>query len=264
MFATDLHGDVNIMRELVKKAIEEGCPVIILGGDLFRAGRSNTIEAQEEFLKAEVQPIFEEFPGEVHTIFGNNDWAHVAARFPLLCPKVKPFDGSSFALDGGLEVAGLSCVPVTPFPMKDWDRVESSGRVDEMARMDGYCSRKGRIEECSVSSERTMKDEIESLGGLEGKLLISHGPPFNTCADAGWGGISLGSRDLRSAIEEQGPIAVLCGHIHEAPDRSGSMLELLGDTWVGNPGSHQEELSVITGELTDTLKLSGSRVRRDF
>jgi len=103
IFATDLHGDVTRMRDLVKKAIELGSPVIILGGDLFRSGRESTIEAQEDFLKEHIRPIFEEFPGEVRTIFGNNDWEYVAARFPVLCPGLKPFEGDSFLLEGGVE-----------------------------------------------------------------------------------------------------------------------------------------------------------------
>jgi Icc-related predicted phosphoesterase len=61
-------------------------------------------------------------------------------------------------------------------------------------------------------------------------VLVSHTPPHGTDADVGRG-THLGSKAVRTYVEKYRPLAVLCGHIHEA--RSAS---LLGRTWVVNAG----------------------------
>lgn len=247
------------MNELVKKAIEIECPKIILGGDLFRISWHDPLKMQRDFLKEHIQPIFEKFPGEVHTIFGNNDIGLVSREFSKLAPKLKVFDGSSFKLDEGIEVMGVSHVPVTPFPLKDWERVEATSGVSPMSRIDGFHSWSGMIKEYIVKDDRTMMDELTRFGKLSDRILISHAPPWKTGADLGWGGNHFGSSDLRTIIENDGPIAVLSGHIHEAPERSGKMVELLGDTWIANPGSRRGSTTFILGGLDECLKLVGFR-----
>ena len=236
VFASDLHGDTERMRDLVKKAIELGCPHIILGGDLFRAGGGNSIEGQRRFLVEDVQPAFEVFDGDVHTIFGNNDWGIVSRDFGRLCPKLEVFEGGSFRLDEGIEVVGCSHVPVTPFPIKDWDRIEATSPVSPMSRIDGYCSWEGELNECVVRDDRTLMDELTRSGSLAGKVLVSHGPPYGTSLDLGWGGEHLGSTDLRELILSDSPQAVLSGHIHESPEMSGAWKDKIGKTICVNPG----------------------------
>jgi Icc-related predicted phosphoesterase len=102
-----------------------------------------------------------------------------------------------------------------------------------------------------------MMDELTRFKDLSGKIMISHGPPLNTCCDLGYGGEHLGSSDLRTIIESEGPIAVLSGHIHEAPRRCGKMVELSSDTWVANPGSRSGISTFILGEFKDCLELVG-------
>lgn len=254
LFATDLHGDLERMRLLVEKGIEEGADLLFLGGDIFEGGGGSTVEAQRSFLRDDVQPVFEGFPGDVHTIFGNNDWYAAVKDLKKLCPKLGSLDGVRKDIDG-MSVAGVSFVPVTPFPMKDWERTEENSPVQEGSVLEGYCSRSGKVSPCRVSGERTLLDEYRELGGLEGFVLISHGPPRNTCADPGWGGRRLGSADLRHVMEEERPAAVLCGHIHEAPKRSGRSIDRYGDTFVANPGSARGELAYIRGEYDGVLKL---------
>jgi Icc-related predicted phosphoesterase len=102
-----------------------------------------------------------------------------------------------------------------------------------------------------------MMDELMDHRELADKIIVSHGPPFKTSTDLGYGGSHLGSNDLRSIIESEVPMAVLSGHIHEAPRRSGKMVEMLGDTWIANPGSKGWESSFMIGEFSDCLRLSG-------
>lgn len=47
-------------------------------------------------------------------------------------------------------------------------------------------------------------------------VLVTHAPPFDSGADVIGSGISVGSKAVRELVERIQPLAVLCGHIHEA------------------------------------------------
>ncbi|MEM4280804.1 MAG: metallophosphoesterase [Candidatus Caldarchaeum sp.] len=65
-------------------------------------------------------------------------------------------------------------------------------------------------------------------------ILISHTPPYGADADIGRG-THLGSTAVREYVEKHKPLAVCCGHIHEA--RSISMI---GRTKVVNAGPSRD------------------------
>ncbi len=255
IFASDHHGDLMRMDALLKKGNGSGSPTIILGGDLFKTGWKNDGSSQEKFLREEVEPRFARYRGRVLTIFGNNDWRSVADRFSDLCPSIEPFEGKFVKLDDGTILAGLSYVPPTPFMMKDWERLERYGPNKERGEMNGFCSKEDGPVECTLIGGRTMADEIEDLGDIGGKVIVSHGPPHGTCADiSGWKE-HLGSMDLSKAITEMRPAAVLCGHIHEAPVSSGKAICKLGSTQIANPGSICGTLTCIIGRMDPDLSL---------
>ena len=255
IFASDIHGDIKRIDALLRKGIGSSSPTIILGGDLFKAGRKNDIDSQENFLRKEVEPRFSKYRGRVLTIFGNNDWRSVADRFSDLCPSIEPFEGKFAKLDDGTVLAGLSYVSPTPFMMKDWERLDRYGPNRERGELNGFCSIGDGVVECSLIGGRTMADEIEDLGDMGGKVLVSHGPPHGTCADlSGWKE-HLGSMDLSKAITEMRPEAVLCGHIHEAPASSGKAICKLGSTQIANPGSIFGNPTCIIGRRDPVLSL---------
>ena len=61
--------------------------------------------------------------------------------------------------------------------------------------------------------------------------------------------------DLSQALLKDPPIAVLCGHIHEAPSISRKPVCRVGSTLVANPGSRFGELSLITGSFDGRIEL---------
>ncbi len=77
-------------------------------------------------------------------------------------------------------------------------------------------------------TEQEIRDVIGSLGKVD--VLVSHTPPHGTGADD-LGGRHVGSVTVREYCLKEEPIAVLCGHIHEA--RS---ISRLGGTVVVNAG----------------------------
>ncbi len=62
-------------------------------------------------------------------------------------------------------------------------------------------------------TEQEMREVIGSLGKVD--LLVSHTPPHGTAADY-LRGRHVGSVTVREYCLREEPIAVLCGHIHEA------------------------------------------------
>ncbi|MEM2599966.1 MAG: metallophosphoesterase family protein [Thermoproteota archaeon] len=80
--------------------------------------------------------------------------------------------------------------------------------------------------------EEEFKRVLSGFKGLDRLILLSHTPPFNTSLDLTSMGEHIGSVELRRFIEEEAPLACLCGHVHE---RAG-LSERIGGTLVVNPG----------------------------
>ena len=66
---------------------------------------------------------------------------------------------------------------------------------------------------------------------IERLILVSHTPPFDTKVDLAFNGEHIGSKSVRRFIEEEKPIAVFCGHVHEARG-----IDNLRNTVILNPG----------------------------
>lgn len=255
LFTTDIHGDLSRIDSVLDagKAMED--PPIILGGDLYRAGKKNDMDSQIRLLKEEIEPRVKGYGGEVYTIFGNNDWKAVSDRLEDHAPSLISLQGRDSTLEDGTRLKGLSFVPPSPFLIKDWEKMEKYGDNEGRGRLQGLCSKGSGLEECSIEGKGTMWDEIMKLGGLRGTILVSHGPPFGTCADVSRFGPHLGSLDLTRAVLKDPPLAILCGHIHESPELSGRSVCKLGETFVANPGSRYGALSFIVGRNDDNLQL---------
>ncbi|OYT44118.1 hypothetical protein B6U90_05865 [Thermoplasmatales archaeon ex4484_6] len=252
IFAADIHGDISAMEALMKKGSDEGYPPLVLGGDLFRSGSGNDPHSQEVFLRDRLRPVISRYRGDVLTIFGNNDWRSTAEKLPELCPSILPLGKEPVTLDDGAELIGFSFVPPTPFIIKDWERPESSGRGSERGgSMNGLCSGDRGMEECSIKGRETIREELLKLGPLKGRILVSHGPPFGTCADISGGGRHLGSRDLTEIIREEHPLAVLSGHIHEAPFISGKAVCSMSGTLIANPGRRWDAPTCIIASFRE-------------
>ncbi len=86
-------------------------------------------------------------------------------------------------------------------------------------------------------TETTLQSFLaEAVVGLDPQIpmiLVSHQPPLMTPNDPGWDDIGLGSRSIRTFIEQTNPILVLTGHIHEG---AGVGTNTIGSTKIVNPG----------------------------
>jgi Icc-related predicted phosphoesterase len=144
-------------------------------------------------------------------------------------------------------------VPITPFGMKDFDRIDVPGW--EPKQMPKRCLRStpAGIEEVPLSAIAALPSieaDLERLAGLSDPartVYVAHTPPFATSLDRLQGGITpIGSRALRIFIERRRPPLTLHGHVHESPG-----VERLGPTVCVNPGDSMTRLRALRIDLSD-------------
>lgn len=266
LFATDLHGNSAAYEALLRRAGEIGVDAVVLGGDLLPLpnGGPDSIGSQRRFAEGKLRPLFEAFRHDhpdtrIFSILGNDDWLVCEEAFEAM-----EEDGIAHSLHlrvWGLDdthfIAGYSCVPITPFGMSDYDRIEWPGwRPSSMPRRiifsgpDGL--REGEPEE--FDQRPTIQEDLRALAGLSEPartVYVVHSPPHGTNLDVMVGRVSIGSRAVRAFIERYEPPLTLHGHIHESPRLSGSIFDRLGRTLCVNPGDSRSALRAVFVDLAD-------------
>lgn len=101
-----------------------------------------------------------------------------------------------------------------------------------------------RTEDEVMSDFEIVNNSVEQSGDKSlwnSLFLISHNPPVGKNIDSFDGGEHhAGSQKFTDYINENQPLAVVCGHIHE-----GTGIEKFGETVVINPGSLGEQGSYV-------------------
>ena len=96
-----------------------------------------------------------------------------------------------------------------------------------------------RTEEEVMSDFNIVLNSVEQTGDKSlwnSLILVSHNPPVGKGIDSFDGEHHAGSQKFTDFINENQPLAVVCGHIHE-----GVGIEKFGETVVINPGSLGEK-----------------------
>ncbi|HRX27559.1 MAG TPA: metallophosphoesterase, partial [Aminivibrio sp.] len=139
LYASDLHGRVNLYEEMIALASSSGVGVVILGGDLFptvipnplaliggSADFQEDLKGQfrfvEDYLVPAMRAFLEAHPG-VRLVFtpGNHDWIPVVKRFGELLPEGLNIHGRTVSFDD-VSVFGYACVIDSTFWVKDYAR----------------------------------------------------------------------------------------------------------------------------------------------
>ena len=68
----------------------------------------------------------------------------------------------------------------------------------------------------------------------------------------------MGSRTIRSFMEDAQPPLTLHGHIHESPARSGKIFDKIGNTISVNPGKSSRKQGAL---VIDTENIEGSLMK---
>lgn len=245
IYTADLHGNKEFYKRLLKKAEQEECEAIVIGGDL--CGRDGTtikekIENQNLFLKKSILPLFKEFKNknkEIYLIMGNDDF-RVNLEVLENAEKdnvLKSIHNKSIKLNKNYNIAGYSFVNPTPFSLKDWEKPDfESGKIPQQLFSEEIRS----IEKENGTIEEDFK-KLKKLSNPKKTIYAIHAPPFNTKLDVITTGVHVGSKAVRGFIEKEQPLLTLHGHIHESPQMSGSWKDKIGDTTCINVGSSYPE-----------------------
>jgi hypothetical protein len=190
---------------------------------------------------------------KVFGMLGNDDWSVFERDLEDL-----ERDGAFFlihqrahALARGLWIAGSSFVPVTPFGMSDYDRLDAPGWKPPAKFCPAYFSTPDGIVGCPMSEFSRRETLQECLAALAAKsapaktVYVFHAPPLRTKLDQLQDRTHVGSAAIRAFIEKHQPPVTLHGHIHESPLVSGSMSDTIGRTLALNPGDSRTKLRAL-------------------
>ena len=264
LFATDLHGNRQAYTDLFGLAAAGNVDALVLGGDLLPLplGQGQDLIGLQrkfitEFLRPALRGLEALHPIPVFGVLGNDDWA---ACLDLI-EKLEE-DGlfanlhmRSFDLDDQRQIAGYSCVPLTPFRMSDWDRWDTAAWTPKREPRRLLLSDTGTLREGTlrdIRSRPTIEEDLRELARATEPartVYVCHTPPYDTHLDLMHGKTPIGSHALRSFIEEHQPPLTLHGHVHESPRLSGHIEDRLGVTLCVNPGDSRSHLRSVHIDL---------------
>jgi Icc-related predicted phosphoesterase len=255
---------------------------VIIGGDLVphhlpERARYGQIEAQALYLENIFIPELADFRDrtglKIFLDLGDNDL--ISGRKVL-----EEHDGELFhlihftkqPLTDDVDVVGYMIVPPTPFTRKDWEKSDSRKAPypqDNRISVQGYISLNGVLEDIllDLSTDDTIESDLQELSkGIDRPFIfVSHSPPFNTPLDVIYNGNHVGSMSIRKFIDKWSKkgllIAAFHGHIHESPDRSGSIQTTIGSALCFNPGQGNGEGAKFRYLI---FELSGTRIFPDL
>ncbi len=176
LLLSDLHGNIPEIPAFNRKNYD----IVIIAGDL-----TNGTKVASR-IDAFVQKL--EFLGEFYFFQGNNDYPALV-EMPLLNPNAK--------------VLHKKCIRVG-----DYEIIGSGGATTGLINYSAFTE---------AQFERNLREVYASAQAAPNRqILVTHDPPYNTALDLNLRKAHVGSRSVRSIIEEKQPLLALCGHIHEA------------------------------------------------
>lgn len=265
---SDLHGDVPRYRALIDLLTADPPDVLFLAGDLLPHphARDPMPEAWggdfvNRFLVPQLLALRERL-GPVYplvlTILGNDD-----VRFEessILSGAVQHawhYLHERRVTVAGRPVYGYSCIPPSPFRLKDWERYDVSHFVDpgSLSPEEGELTipmSPARRRNATIAAEL---DRLIGAADLSEAVFLFHVPPYNTAIDSSAlhdvrvEGVPLdphvGSIAVRRMIEKHSPHLTLHGHVHEAFRLTGEFAIRLGSTWCISAAHDGPELVVV-------------------
>ena len=269
IYTADLHGIEGLYSQLFRLAVNWRADVIIIGGDLLpkHGPFSTSVEDQRDFIshfmKSKLEQIHGELAGlEVYAMMGNDDWLINMPVFEELQSHglLKLLHNKKYRLGKGFELIGYGNVPPTPFSIKDSERIDTADAPMESQHFAACISADEGIRQIDAfthfSRHGTIDEELADMPvpkSYEQTVYVMHAPPFRTNLDVLYDGRSVGSRAIRQFIQKNQPYLTLHGHIHEAPSRSGSYWDRIGNTVCINPGQATRDLHAVMFEMEDVL-----------
>jgi Icc-related predicted phosphoesterase len=271
LFASDLHGSTDRFDKLFSLIRSLSPYLVFLGGDILPFG--GMLPGRSE---RRCGPFIERY---LATGFASLR-RRMRSRYPLVAvilgnddPRREEVSLEAGEQEGlwrylhnrkadfhGFTLYGYSCIPPSPFMLKDWERYDVSRYVDvgATAPESGWTS--VPVEE--ALRNLTIQQELEQLtveDDLDRAVFLFHVPPYGSLLDrADLDGRSVdsapldlhvGSIAVRRFIENRSPYLTLHGHVHESTRLSGQWRQRIGRTWCLSAAHDGPELAVVRFDL---------------
>ncbi len=273
LYTSDIHGNEVQYELLFQHATNIAADSIIIGGDIAPKGLrwDKFIQGQRDFLERKLPSLAKEWrernpTSQLYLMMGNDD---VAVNMDVLenSDLFHVIHNKRIVLTPDFDLVGYSCVPITPFGIKDWEKFDFSDVPIEFG--DAYVQRKygnynlqgyktdksGWRPFLFASEERIDSIQIDLAQDIFVKdprktIYVVHTPPDNTHLDR-TSSAHVGSMALRDFIQRHQPYLTLHGHIHETVDISGQFQDHLGKTLCMSSGNHNvgRQLAVLQFDL---------------
>ncbi len=255
-FISDLHGSLRHYEAVLQLAEKKDFGALVFGGDLapknFSGGKF--VEHQVNWHRDVLMPRLERFKilrprTRIFFIMGNDDTKAAESEFARRDGEIVEYIHlKTVELEPGLALTGYSCVDITPFPLKDFERWDKrTGQLPEKVRQlsglvtgDGMKLVNFQFEKDPQADRLpTVEEELAPLVKAQKRgvsIVTIHCPPYLTKLDKMMLGKHVGSVAVREFLETAQPAISLHGHIHESPHMTGSFQDRLGETVCVNPG----------------------------
>jgi len=265
---SDLHGRVNRYQKLFSSIRSERPQVVFMGGDLLPHRWSTTV-ADVDFpvddILCSVRGLRETLGDEaprILLILGNDDERESEGRFIAGAEDgLWEYVHQREARVGIHHVVGYSCVPPTPFLLKDWERYDVGRYLDPgcVSPEEGYRTVPFDAEDVRTRTIAADLDALVPVEDIENTVILAHSPPYKTNLDrAALDGqsvdhapldVHVGSIAVRRLIEDRQPLLSLHGHIHESARITGSWQDRIGRTHCFTGAHDGPELALVRFDL---------------
>ncbi len=278
VYSSDIHGNETQYQKLVDLARQEQPLAVIVGGDLAPKHFSHEqfIQGQRDFLRDRLPELFALLKKDspetrIFLMMGNDD---CASNLDVLEESdiFEVIHGKRIQLTSGLELVGYSYVPISPFGIKDWEKMDLTNIsfldwVSYINRLKKYAGCKSTLSgwqdfEFTDSMRKTDSIELDLSQELyrsnaEKTIYVIHTPPNKTKLDQTRHVGHVGSFAVRSFIKTTQPYLTLHGHIHETVEVSGSFKDHIGKTLCLTSGNDntKDELAALVLDINEPEKV---------
>lgn len=188
---TDIHGKADNIDKIVN--ILAKADAVIISGDITHFGNEN--EA------AKVLEKVKKYNSNIFAVLGNCDYPGV----------------DQYLTESGYNLTGRSK------SFNDYTLIGLGGSLP--------CPGRTPNEFTEKELEAVLSSTVSEINVRKNLVLVSHQPPIDTVNDEVRAGLHVGSKAVRSFIEEYQPLICFTGHIHE-----GVGTDNIGITRLANPG----------------------------
>ncbi|MCF7913243.1 MAG: metallophosphoesterase [Candidatus Cloacimonetes bacterium] len=266
MAVSDLHGKQELYRRLFAVIEAEQPQAVFIAGDITGGYyRTRLGENLEDFILGFMQQnllqlrerLADAYP-EIFMILGNDDPRYLEdACLKLDAQGLWHYAHNRCIRWQGYYVCGYSCVPPTPFQMKDWEKFDVSRYVDVGAIPPSEGFRTVEVDKLELEWG-TIKRDLQQLftaQDLSQYICLFHSPPYKTqldraaldekMVDYAPVDVHVGSIAIREFITERQPLITIHGHVHESASITGSWSDRIGETMMFNAAHNKPELAII-------------------